>query len=48
MDAKDIIRDPYVLEFLGLEQTPNLYEKDLEQGLIVFNALNPSEEILED
>jgi len=34
MDAKDIIRDPYVLEFLGLEQTPNLYEKDLEQGLI--------------
>lgn len=34
MDAKDIIRDPYVLEFLGFEQTPNLYEKDLEQGLI--------------
>lgn len=34
LDAKDIIRDPYVLEFLGLEQTPNLYEKDLEQGLI--------------
>jgi len=34
MNAKDIIRDPYVLEFLGLEQTPNLYEKDLEQGLI--------------
>lgn len=34
MDAKDIIRDPYVLEFLGLEQTPNLYGKDLEQGLI--------------
>lgn len=34
MDAKDIIRDPYVLEFLGLEQTPSLYEKDLEQGLI--------------
>lgn len=34
MDARDIIRDPYVLEFLGLEQTPNLYEKDLEQGLI--------------
>lgn len=32
--AKDIIRDPYVLEFLGLEQTPNLYEKDIEQGLI--------------
>lgn len=28
IDAKDIIRDPYVLEFLGLEHTPNLYEKD--------------------
>lgn len=34
VDAKDIIRDPYVLEFLGLEHTPNLYEKDIEQGLI--------------
>ena len=34
IDAKDIIRDPYVLEFLGLEHTPNLYEKDIEQGLI--------------
>lgn len=34
INAKDIIRDPYVLEFLGLEQTPNLYEKDIEQGLI--------------
>lgn len=34
MTAKDIIRDPYVLEFLGLEHTPNLYEKDLEQALI--------------
>ena len=34
IDAKDIIRDPYVLEFLGLEQTPNLFEKDIEQGLI--------------
>lgn len=34
IDAKDIIRDPYVLEFLGLEQTANLYEKDIEQGLI--------------
>lgn len=31
---KDIIRDPYVLEFLGLQHTANLYEKDLEQGLI--------------
>lgn len=34
VNTKDIIRDPYVLEFLGLEQTSNLYEKDLEQGLI--------------
>jgi len=34
IDVKDIIRNPYVLEFLGLEQTPNLYEKDIEQGLI--------------
>lgn len=34
VDAKDIIRDPYVLEFLGLEHTSNLYEKDMEQGLI--------------
>ena len=34
VEAKDIIRDPYVLEFLGLEQTPNLYEKDIEKGLI--------------
>lgn len=34
LSPKDIIRDPYVLEFLGLQHTPNLYEKDLEQGLI--------------
>lgn len=34
VEAKDIIRDPYVLGFLGLQQTPNLYEKDIEQGLI--------------
>lgn len=34
IDAKDIIRDSYVLEFLGLEQTPNPYEKDIEQVLI--------------
>ena len=32
--AKYIIRAPYVLEFFGLQQTPNLYEKDIEQGLI--------------
>jgi len=34
MTPKDIIRDPYVLEFLGLEQSSSLYEKDIEQGLI--------------
>lgn len=34
IEVKDIIKDPYVLEFLGLEQSNNLYEKDLEQGLI--------------
>ncbi len=31
---KDIIRDPYVLEFLGLEHSASLLEKDIEQGLI--------------
>ena len=30
----DIIRDPYVLEFLGLEQNSSFYENDLEQALI--------------
>lgn len=30
IDAKGIIREPYVLEFLGLEQNPNLYEKEIE------------------
>ena len=30
----DIIRDPYVLEFLGLEKNTGFYETDLEQGLI--------------
>nr|WP_207645384.1 DUF1016 N-terminal domain-containing protein [Fusibacter sp. 3D3] len=34
VDVKDILRAPYVLQFLGLEQTPNLYEKDIEKGLI--------------
>ena len=32
VEAKDIIRDPYVLEFLDLQQTPSLYEKDLSKG----------------
>ena len=31
---EDIIRDPYVLEFLGLEQNSDFYESDLEQALI--------------
>lgn len=31
---QDVIRDPYVLEFLGLKPTPNLYEKDIEQTII--------------
>jgi predicted nuclease of restriction endonuclease-like (RecB) superfamily len=30
----DIIKDPYVLEFLGLNQDSSFYEKDLEQALI--------------
>lgn len=29
-----IIRDPYVLEFLDLEENPHFYEKELEQALI--------------
>ena len=31
---EDIIRDPYVLEFLGLEQKASFYENKLEQALI--------------
>ena len=31
---EDIIRDPYVLEFLGLEQNSSFYESELEQALI--------------
>jgi predicted nuclease of restriction endonuclease-like (RecB) superfamily len=30
----DIIKDPYVLEFLGLKQNDHLYETELEQALI--------------
>ena len=30
----DIIRDPYVLEFVGIKPSHGLYEKDLEQALI--------------
>ena len=32
--AKDIIRDPYVLEFIGLPQDEKFLEKDLEDALI--------------
>ena len=31
---EDIIRDPYVLEFLGLNQNDDFYESDLEEALI--------------
>lgn len=34
ISAKDIIKDPYVLEFLDLKQNNNLYERDLETALI--------------
>jgi predicted nuclease of restriction endonuclease-like (RecB) superfamily len=34
VQPKDVIRDPFVLEFLGMQQSPNLYEKDIEQGLV--------------
>jgi predicted nuclease of restriction endonuclease-like (RecB) superfamily len=31
---EDVIRDPYVLEFLGLEPSSSFFESDLEQALI--------------
>ena len=31
---EDVIRDPYVLEFLGLTPNDDFYESDLEQALI--------------
>lgn len=34
IEAKNIVRDPYVLEFLGLEGNVSFYEKDLEQAII--------------
>jgi len=34
MQPGDIIKDPYVLDFLGIEKTYTLYEKELEQLLI--------------
>jgi len=33
-EPEDIIRDPYVLEFLGLNPSDDFYENDLEQALI--------------
>ena len=33
-DPKDIIKDPYVLEFVGLKPDSSFYEKDLEQALL--------------
>ena len=30
----DLVKDPYVLEFLDLNPNPNFYERDLEQALI--------------
>ena len=33
-EAIDIIKDPYILEFLDLKAHHKFYEKDLEQGLI--------------
>ncbi len=33
-DPRDFIRDPYVLEFLGVSAQSDLYEKNIEQGLL--------------
>lgn len=33
---EDIIRDPYVLEFLGLSPNDDFYESDLEEALITY------------
>lgn len=33
-DPKDIIKDPYILEFAGLKADSSFYEKDLENALI--------------
>lgn len=34
VNPKEIIKDPMILEFLGLKQKSNYYEKDLEQAII--------------
>ena len=33
-DPREFIRDPYVLEFLGVQPDAGLYEQDIEQGLL--------------
>jgi len=33
-DAKDIIKDPMILEFLGLKRDSSYYEKDLEGAIL--------------
>lgn len=38
MTTKDIIKDPYVLEFLGIKKYEKLLESDLESGLITHLA----------
>ena len=34
-EPSDMVKDPYVLEFLGLPQSEILYEKKLESALLV-------------
>ena len=34
LDPKDIIKDPYILDFVGLKPDSSFYEKDLESALI--------------
>ena len=34
LESKDIIKDPYILEFLDLKQNDHFYESDLENALI--------------
>jgi len=34
LQAADVVKNPYVLEFLGLEQRPQYSESDLEQAII--------------
>jgi len=33
-EAKEIIKDPMILEFLGLKRENSYYEKDLESAII--------------